>query len=360
MGKRAGITTKEYLINTPLPEHAGTYTVISHEFIINKTKEVLASKGFQIEHELYRCNEGGDIAQGVYHLKFNGEQDPEMSMMFAWANSYDKTMRFKCAVGGYLNASKSVIISGKLGSWGRKHTGAADIETSDMIQSQIENAETYYKQLVEDKASMKSITITKTKRAELLGRIYLEHELLTTEQVSLVKAEIKKPSFDYNCSTDSLWSFYTAMVYALQKAHPRTWMDQQRMIHWFLAEDFGIIPGYIAEAIKTEGVTVSEVVSDNQITIEQVIAEEESKDEEAPPWHDEIVTEPVEPRTLEGHVAFANESGESLTVVETVVLEPVIEEDTWPCMKCEEEQGPTAVWHDGQLCAKCFEESNPI
>src|SRR5437870_1680629 len=120
MPKRAGVTTKEHLTSAPLPEQTDTYTVIPHGFVINKTKEVLDRKGFDIVRELYRCNESADVAQGVYHLKFEGEQDPEMGMMFAWSNSYDKSMKFKCSVGGYLNSSQSIIISGNMGSWGRK------------------------------------------------------------------------------------------------------------------------------------------------------------------------------------------------------------------------------------------------
>src|ERR1019366_4018691 len=99
MPKRATLTTQDYLINAALPVQTETYTVISHGDVIKKTKEVLAAKGFEIERELYRCNDGAQVAQGVYHLKYG--DDPDMGMMFAWSNSYDKTMRFKCSIGGY-------------------------------------------------------------------------------------------------------------------------------------------------------------------------------------------------------------------------------------------------------------------
>lgn len=384
MPKRVGMTTKEHLISAPLPTQTDTYTVIAHEFVINKTREILDRKGFDIIHELYRCNDRADVAQGVYHLKFEGNPDPEMGMMFAWSNSYDKSMRFKCAVGGYLNSSKSIIISGQLGSWSRKHSGTADTEASDMIISQIENAESYYKQLVEDKAIMKTIIVSKRERAELTGRIYLENELLTGEQLGIVREQYRKPTFDYNSPNDSLWNMYNAMILALQKAHPKTWMDQQRMIHHFLTSHFDIKPGYIA-SIDPSGATLTEEQPLNQITIHQVIQEEETKTvleenahlvpiieaeeiihtqienilhEELVIAHsngldtlpkEEPVIELVEPRTTEGHVAFSNESEETLTKVETITLE----DNTWPCLGCGKDQPVDATWNDGQLCNKC-------
>ena len=90
MSKRANLTTQEYLINAPLPQATATYTVIPHKDVIDLVKKGLAEKGFGIERELYRCNLDAQVAQGVYHLKYGN--DPDMGLMFAWSNSYDKSM----------------------------------------------------------------------------------------------------------------------------------------------------------------------------------------------------------------------------------------------------------------------------
>ena len=88
--KRSTLTTQDYLTNAPLPEATDSYTVIPHGMIIQNTKDILTKKGFEIERELYRCNPGAQVAQGIYHIKYGN--DPDMSMMFAWSNSYDKSM----------------------------------------------------------------------------------------------------------------------------------------------------------------------------------------------------------------------------------------------------------------------------
>lgn len=257
MGKRTITTTKQYLVNAPLPQATGTYTVIEHGFVINKTLEALASKGFEVKDELYRCNQNADIAQGVYHLNYGN--DPDMGMMFAWVNSYDKSTKFKCATGAYGYVSLNRMLSGNMGSWIRKHTGSADQEANDTITAQIDAADLYYNQLVLDKENMKGIILDTRTKAEIMGRLYFEHKLIGAEQLSLVRQEIAKPSFDYTGDKNSLWVLYNHITHALKSSHPKLWMDQQRMVHWFLTDTFSIqnaMPGMtpsdvtIAPAVK--------------------------------------------------------------------------------------------------------------
>jgi hypothetical protein len=238
MPKRTGTVTRQALVTAPLPEATDTYTVISHGSIINHTLRILHEKGFQVVDEIYKCSENAQIALGIFKIQY--DQDPDMAMMFAFANSYNKSMRFKCAIGGYVYANNASVVSGNMMNWGRKHTGTADEEAANTIETQIENAEAYFKQLVADKEAMKNVTLTKTEFAELLGVLYLEDEMLTAEQLRIVKAEYKKPQFHYNGASDSLWVLYNHILVALAKSHPRTWMDQQKVVHFKLLERFNL------------------------------------------------------------------------------------------------------------------------
>ena len=239
MAVRTQDCTKEYLTSVALPTHAESYTVISHEFIINHTMEQLALHGFSVEKETYRANSDGSIAQGVYYINYT--KDPEVGLMFAWSNSYNKLMRFKCAIGGYVFICMNGVVAGDMGSWGRKHLGSADTETVKAIIEQISNADIHFDRIVADKDVMKKITITERKQAELLGILYAEYEILSSEQMSIVKQQMDKPSYDYNCELNSLWAFYNHVTHALKKAHPRDWMDDQRKLHWFIAIEFDLV-----------------------------------------------------------------------------------------------------------------------
>ena len=224
---------KAHLISVALPAHGDTYTVISHESVIDMSITALVNAGFTIVKEEYRATADGQIAQGIYKLNFNS--DPELSMMFAWTNSYNKQVRFKCGIGAYVNKTGTVMVCGDMGSWSRKHTGTADTETQETIDEQVANAHMYYNQLCADKASMESITMNKRKQAQMLGILFAEYQILTTEQASMIRDQMKRPIHVFS-NADSLWAFYNYVTTALQHSHPKTWMEDQRILHMFISE----------------------------------------------------------------------------------------------------------------------------
>ena len=232
MPKKIKECSKAHLISVDLPDHGDSYTVISHESVINHVYTELAQAGFGIVSEEYRATADGNIAQGIHVLQYNS--DPELSMMFAWTNSYNKQVRFKCGVGAYVNHTGTTMVCGDMGSWARKHTGTADEETVATIREQVTNAKMYYAQLVADKNLMKDIKMNKRKQAQLLGILFAEYQILTTEQASIVRSQMDKPSHVFEDSS-SLWAFYNYVTIALQSSHPKTWMEDQRVLHYFIS-----------------------------------------------------------------------------------------------------------------------------
>jgi hypothetical protein len=281
MPRKIENTTKAHLVSVPLPNHAATYTVISHQFIIDYAFQSLATAGFGIVDEEYRCTADGQIAQGIYKLNFNS--DPELSMMFAWTNSYNKQVKFKCVVGAYINNTGSVMISGEVGSWVRKHTGTADTEVKSTIDNYITNAYMYYNQLCSDKAAMELVALNRRKQSQLLGVLFAEYEILTTEQASMIRDQMKRPQQVFT-NTESLWAFYNYVTNALQSSHPKTWMEDQRILHYFIGTicDFSAsvqsvtaqIPVAVIEPIEDQTV----FVDPNQTNLLDQIAAAEAEE----------------------------------------------------------------------------------
>ena len=232
MPKKIKECTKAQLIAVELPTHGDSYTVISHESVINYVYTELAVAGFGVVSETFRATADGQIAHGVHVLQY--QSDPELSMMFAWTNSYNKQVRFKCGVGAYVNQAGTFMVHGDMGSWARKHTGTADEETVETIKEQIKDAQMYYDQLKSDKDAMKEIKMNKRKQAQLLGILFAEYQILTTEQASMVRSEMMKPTHVFE-DTSSLWAFYNYVTTALQSSHPKTWMEDQRVLHYFIS-----------------------------------------------------------------------------------------------------------------------------
>ena len=227
--------TQDLLVSAPLPSHGKTYTVIPHKDVIETTKTLLDISGFTITKELYRANMNARVAQGVYHLA--SDEDPEMGMMFAWTNSYDKSTRFQCAVGAFVNVCSNGMLCGDMANYARKHTGKADHDIHTQLSSQIKSANKYYTKLIQDKNEMRKIFLSKKEQAELVGRLFLDNEIIDASQVSCIKTEMKEPSFDYNADLNNAWTFYNHVTHSFKKSHPRTWMSDQVKFHEFMTAE---------------------------------------------------------------------------------------------------------------------------
>jgi len=236
-------TTKWSLELAPLPNHGKSYTVVSHKLVIDNTLTLLRDSGFRIKKEIYRANMNANVAQGVYHITPIQTTDDaiieetELGMMFAWTNSYDKSTRFQCAIGAYVKVCSNGMIAGEMMNFKRKHTGSADREVKVHLSDQIKNAEKYYKRIIQDRDAMKAVSLNCSQQSELVGRLFIDEDLLDTQQLSCVKSEMDKPTFDYNHDPDTAWTFYNHVTHALKKAHPRDWMQDSQDFHDFMTAE---------------------------------------------------------------------------------------------------------------------------
>jgi len=236
-------STRHYLENAPLPSHGDTYTVIPHRDVIENTLNMLNASGFNVIRQLYRANVNANVAQGIYHIKPSNPIDDkiktenELGMMFAWTNSYDKSTRFQCAIGGYVMVCHNGMVAGDMMSFARKHTGSADYEIRMQISNQIKNAEKHYRKIIDDKNNLRTVSLSMKEQAELLGRLYAQEEILDVSQIVTVKEEMAKPSYDYEADQENAWAFYNHVTHALKKSHPRSWLSDSQKFHDFIVAD---------------------------------------------------------------------------------------------------------------------------
>jgi hypothetical protein len=227
--------TEVDLCNADLPLHGKTYTVIPHRSIIDHTENLLSENNFIIKKKHFRSNAGAKVVQGIYQIV--STHDDDMGMMFAWTNSYDKSTRFQCGIGAYVFVCNNGMIHGDMATFARKHTGSADIEAQRQIGSQIKYAHKHFNQLIQDKNQFKQTNLSIQEQAELLGRLFIDEGILDATQMSCVKREIDKPSYDYKTSPTSGWTFYNHITHALKLSHPRLWMTNQQKFHKFMTTE---------------------------------------------------------------------------------------------------------------------------
>ncbi len=241
--KRATETTQVFLENQPLPNHGKSYTVVSHKEVIENTKKLLEDSGFTIRRELYRANMNAQVAQGVYHIypsrsiDDNIVNENELGMMFAWTNSYDRSKSFQCAIGAYVMVCSNGMMCGDMMNFKRKHTGTAGHDIAMQLSNQIKNGEKHYTRILNDRDSLKNVTLTNREQSELLGRLFADDEIITSSQVSIIKKEMKKPSFNYDCLDDNAWAFYNHVTHSLKVSPPRDWMQDSQNFHDFMMNE---------------------------------------------------------------------------------------------------------------------------
>jgi hypothetical protein len=336
MPQKSLITSEQSLKVVSLPQHGETYTVVSHGFIIDETRRQLEEHGFEIKTEMYNSNINGEVAQGVYHLSH--ATDPELGLMFAWANSYDKTMRFRCAIGGYVFVCSNGMIAGDMSNYGRKHVGEAKDEVKAHIAQQVTGAQNYYDELVKAKEKMKSITVSDSDIALLMGKLYFTDSTITSSQLIVVKNQFKTPAHNYGTNEDSLWTVYNHITFALKQSHPKTWMEDQKALHKTVKELF-------LSKLNTED------TDPNQLSLlDQVNETVETEDvvDMASPETEEIIEEVeeaeeanVEDTTLNENVSFSlddylGETDQEDVVDELLSVEEEVVEEVEPEVKTDE------------------------
>ena len=235
---KTSFQTEDYLRSAALPQHGKTYTVIPHGDIIDQTRAELTLAGFEIERELYKTTTNCDVAQGIYHLKHGDDQD--MGLMFAWSNSYNKTMRFKCAIGARVFICTNGMVSGDLSSYQRRHSGPTALqEAVASIKAQMLTAKQHFSTLIKDKEMLKTIVLSKKEQSSIIGQLYADQEILTVSQMAVVKREMDKPSFNYNADPNSAWSLYNHITLSLKDSHPMTFLSDHEDVHKFFVDEFG-------------------------------------------------------------------------------------------------------------------------
>jgi hypothetical protein len=279
--------TKQFLEQVAIPNHGGRYTVISHKLIMDNAEKEIIAHGFQSETELYRSSTNGNIANGLVMMNYS--TDADLKMMFVWGNSYDKSTRFKCGVGAYVESTGNYMFAGDLSNYSRKHTGNADQEAILKMRYQLAQAKFFYSMLVDAKQKMEVHTLTDRKMAEILGILYAEKEFLTIEQVSMIKSYMSKGIIP-GLPANNLWNFYNVLCMAIRNSHPKNWFESQTGTHQFIMNE--VLFAQPVAPIEEEPVVTTEELP-GQLNLLDAIAEAEATQEVATEsistWEEDVV-----------------------------------------------------------------------
>lgn len=264
--KRGNIQTDEqFLRSVALPKATDTYTVIGHGTIIDKVRNELSKNGFTIDKEKYISSFDGEIALCKVYLKC--DKDTDMGMIFTWWNSYNKRVKFGCAVGSFIYDNQASLIGSEGMSWIRKHTGTADEEADSILEQLIAAANDYFDKIIAEKNKMKALPLSVEDYGCIMGALYFEHELITPTQASAVIQERKKPTNNYS-DRDTLWGLYKILMFGIEGMDITKWVKSQQKLH---------------HMIMTEYAIVEETKDERQVWADKVLAEGDGNEHVGPP-----------------------------------------------------------------------------
>jgi len=252
--------TEEYLRKTQLPLATESYTVIPHGVIIDTVRKALTEKGFVIKSELYKAEYQGNIALGF--MEIENSADPDMAMTFNWTNSYNKMVKFNCSIGGFIYDNEVPFIClDSQASWIRKHTGTALDETLQVIEQMALAAEDHFANIIAMKEKFKETPVNRKEYAKLMGLLYFDKMIISSEQINVIKREYEKPSFQYS-DPDTLWGIYKKIMHGVMHQSPKTWYRQQIDINTYINVLFNIASATLANEEEGDDIQV-DVVNDD-------------------------------------------------------------------------------------------------
>lgn len=228
--------TEDFLFRVPIPAATESYVPVRHSTIVEEIQNQLISKGLVISNKKYRAADNGEKAYGEFLLTTGNS---EMGLMLAFQNSYDKSLTVKLAAGASIFICSNGAVRGDILTFKRKHTGSVSEELNYYIEVAINGLEENFRNLERDFARLKEIEITKRISAELIGRMYVEEDIIKSTQLNIIKRELEHPSYEQFISPTA-FNLYQHVTHSLKSAHPSDLITTHVGVHNFFTEVFAL------------------------------------------------------------------------------------------------------------------------
>jgi hypothetical protein len=229
--------SRSFLENVVTPEDTRTYRSIGHKQLIELTTNSIVGAGFKLESEKYTAARDGQIANGRF--KIYSVADKEICLEIGWQNSLNKQLSLKFAIGARIFICDNGTVSGEMGAFKKKHQGTVQEFTPTAITEYIKRAADVFGQLQKDREAMKQIEVSDRLKAELIGRMFIEDEFITSTQLNIIARNLKMPEFNYG-APNSMWELYQFTTQSMKEIHPTLWMENHIKAHNFFTTASGL------------------------------------------------------------------------------------------------------------------------
>jgi hypothetical protein len=236
-----------------IPARTETYSPIGHSFFLDSiSREINADTGLQVVGQRIYSSLSGNKLVGYTTVKHRGmESDPDfgLEMLLAYKNSYDKSMAAAIAAGINVMVCGNGVVAGDMLSFTRKHTGTIQEELVEKVKEAVIAMKEGFGNLVLEIDIMKDYQLSQKQKAELMGVMYFEENMVTPNQLSVIKKEMDESD---HFRGDSLWDLYNNVTESFKSSHPLHHIEDHMKLHQFMTGVAGINPLEIGEGAAGE------------------------------------------------------------------------------------------------------------
>lgn len=227
------------VMSATIPVATNTYTPVPHSDFLQMLRDKLADNGFLVKNRRLLTNGNGQKLVGFYNVRETFvETDPNfgLDMSIGFKNSYDKSMAVGLALGGSVIVCDNGVVSGDLITFKRKHTGTVLEELREKINEAVLLLKASYHTLALEVDIMRDYELTSKQKAEILGVMYFENDIITPNQLSIVKNELNNSQ---HFKGNTLWDLYNNVTQALKESHPSRHIEDHIKLHSFMTDIAG-------------------------------------------------------------------------------------------------------------------------
>jgi hypothetical protein len=228
--------TEVELLSVQTPPKTASYSPVSHRSFMEAIQEELDKNNLVVANKQYKVNREGKQVIATYDIKQAGYS--ELGMRLAWRNSYDKSMTAALVAGSNVWICSNGMISGEL-QYMRKHTGSIASELHGKIQGSINQLGDTFSKHNRDMEKMKDVYINEREYAEIAGRLFINEEIITSTQLSIMKNELTTPTYE-DFTEPSLWSLYNHTTHALKESHSLEYIKRHTKLHEFIETEYNV------------------------------------------------------------------------------------------------------------------------
>lgn len=204
----------------PVPPSTPTYSAVAHLDIHNAILDRLANRGIELQKTQFKSNRKGTQVIATYFLE---SDDSEFGGMIAWRNSYDKTRSVAICAGATVYICGNGAVMGEM-KFIKRHVGEVNEQLEEAIDEQLDKVEDMIEKTAALKNALNQKTYDKYLAGAIIGNLYLDG-ILNTTQLEIVVKELNEPSFVYGVEPDSMWALFNHVTHALKTSAPSNYFE---------------------------------------------------------------------------------------------------------------------------------------